>query len=205
MFGHLLPAFSNVAPLELPLLAATATSTWWIIGIAFTLIACGSTYGYLRRQKKSAAKPTPAPQTRTPVRSPFDELVEAHKLDDSEVGLLRQAVQQLELEQPILLFVDPALLARFCEANSDADALRQKLFGSPADAEQPDSGSSDQPCSDLQTESPEASQAEVDPGTSIDAVVADLLGDLPSADIMDSTGLPTLATAEQPIDAVSAS
>ncbi len=82
MFGHLLPAFSNVAPLELPLLAATAASTWWIIGIAFTLIACGSTYGYLRRQKKSAAKPAPAPQTRTPVRSPFDELVEAHKLDD---------------------------------------------------------------------------------------------------------------------------
>ncbi len=205
MFGHLLPASSNVALLELPLLAATAASPWWMSGMAFTLIACGSTYGYLRRQKKTAAKPAPAPQKRAPVRSPFDELVEAHKLDGSEVGFLRQAVQQLELEQPILLFVDPALLARFSETNPEADALRQKLFGSPADAEQPDSDSSDQPCSDLQTEPPEPSQIEADPGTSIDAVAADLLGDLPSADATDPTESPASATADQPVNAVSAS
>ncbi len=207
MFGHtLLPAFAFAAPLELPLLAATASSAWWMIGGAFALIACGLTYGYLYSQKKKATKPTaPAPQNRTPVRSPFDELVDAHKLDGSEVAFLRRAVQQLELEQPILLFVDPALLARLCEASPEAVALRQKLFGSPAGVEQSDSDSIDQSCSDLQAESPDASQAEADQSTSIDTVAADLLGDLPSADVTASTESPVSVAAEQPIGTVSAS
>ena len=202
MPGHLLlPDSSNVAPLELQLLAATASSAWWIIGVAFALVACGLTYGYLHRQKKTAAPPAAAASKRTLVRSPFDELVDAHKLDNKEVSLLRQAVQQLEVALPILLFVDPTLLARFCKANPEAEALRQKLFDLQAEAEQPDSDSIDQPCSDLQAESSEVSQAETEPGASIDSVAANLLGDLPSASASDSAQSSATAATEQPVGA----
>ena len=202
MFGHLpLPDHYHVASIPLPPLATIASQAWWIIGILFALTACGLTYGHLRRQRKNAAKPVSAPPKRRPVLSPFDELIDAHTLDASEVGLMRQAVKQLELEQPILLFVDPSLLARFCDANPEAEFLRQKLFDAAEEPEQPDPNLTNRTCSDLQTDTREVEQPDANLSSSIEDVTEDLLGGLPSADESDANELPASVVDEQPVGA----
>ena len=199
MSGHLLASeYFNATAIQLPPLAIGAAAAWWMIGTAFALITCGLIYGHLLRLRKNAAQTLPAPAKRPPTRSPFDELVEAHKLDTAEVTILREATQQFELEQPVLLFVDPTLLSRFCQTNPSADALRKKLFGS---SKEPADLPTDQQCSDLQTsiQEPENSpcQPEVDRSVSIDTVAEDLLGELPPAassqpaEILERAGVET--------------
>jgi len=189
------PSSVSVAAISgLPLASATSP-TWWIIGVTFALAACGLTYGYLHRPKKRAAKSAPSQPSRTPDRPPFDELAEAHKLDATEVALLQQAVQHLDLKQPLLLFIDPSLLRIFGSSNPAAEPLRQKLFGVPEQAIGPETASSDQSSSHLPSAALRTGQTTAERSSSIDAVAEDLLGDLPAADAPGSVDV------EQPVSA----
>jgi hypothetical protein len=74
------------------------------------------------------------PTETTPgVRSVFDQLVQAHRLTNSDSQLLRSSAQQLRLPDPVALFVDPRmwqpLLAGPDASGLELRRLAEQLFG----------------------------------------------------------------------------
>ncbi len=178
MAGHL-PQLEAIelTTIQLPLLAADSSPAWWIVGGVFAVVSCGLIAAYLHLQRADKTSPAGQQPHRAPVRSPFDELVEAHQLSADEVTVLRQAIQHFSPAQPILVFVDPELLSRYSHHCPDAAALWNKLFAEPQDSTCQDSHPADQTRSNTPTADRNQAASEREP--SIDAVADDLLEHLP--------------------------
>ena len=174
MAGHL-PQLEAIelTTIHLPLLAADSSPAWWIVGGVFALVSCGLIAAYLHLQRTDKTSPAGQQPNRAPVRSPFDELVEAHQLSADEVTVLRQAIQHFSPAQPILVFVDPELLSRYSHDCPKAAALWNKLFAEPQDSNCQDSHPADQTRSNTPTADRNKAASKREP--SIDAVADDLL------------------------------
>jgi hypothetical protein len=152
---------------------------WWFVCCA----SCGLIYVCLQWQRTDKTMGTTQQPNPAAVRTPFDELVEAHKLDAEEITVLRQAVQQWCPSRPVLVFVDPDILSRHSLTLPEAAALRGRLFDGSQPRECQDVIPSDRVCPDGQIEV--ADEAASDCEVSIGLVAEELLEHLPRIDLAD--------------------
>ncbi|MCE9605903.1 MAG: hypothetical protein K8U03_13485 [Planctomycetia bacterium] len=82
---------------------------------------------YLRRSERPKAIDNP--------RKLFNELCQTHHLERHEWAFLRSIADEMQLETPSLLFIDPGLLdaaildARWVEESADLCRFRETIFG----------------------------------------------------------------------------